>query len=1293
VRCTNCGRDNPDDARFCGGCGERILRDVVCGHCGRENPADARFCVECGSEIIGTEAGAPLPAARPPSTQPALPTSFAGGRYVMRRFLGEGGKKRVYLAHDARLDRDVAFALIKTEGLDAAARERITREAQAMGRLGNHPNIVTVYDIGEEPGTRNQEPGEGAAAAQPYLVLPVLEGGDVEGLIEKAPEHKLPIEQAVRIGIDTCEGLAFAHAKGIIHRDVKPGNTWLTTDGRAMVGDFGLAVAVDRSRLTQAGMMVGTVSYMPPEQAMGGEITPRSDLYALGAMLYEMVCGRPPFVGDESVAIIGQHLNTPPVAPSWHRPDCPPALEALILRLLEKDPEKRPTSAAEVRDALKGVSQSLLPGGEGGRRPDEGAPPSGTGATYAGADPLYRTVFVGREAELRQLQQAYDAAVSGQGGLVMVVGEPGIGKTALCEQLATYVSIRGGRTLVGHCYEEGSLSLPYLAFVEAMRTYVLARDPDGLRSDLGTGAADVARIVSEVRDRVAVELRDAGDPEDDRWRLLQSVTTFLRNAASVQPLVIVLEDLHWADRGTLDLLQHVARNLQGARLVVAGTYRDVEVDRAHPLSGALAELRRSGSFLRVPLRGLTVDEVHRMYEALRGNEVAWAQAELVHRQTEGNPLFVQEVLRYLVEEGYVVRQGDRYVPQQGVAQAVPEGLREVVGRRLSHLSEAANQVLSVAAVIGREFRMDVLQRVMAVTEDEMIAALEEAQGRAIIEEYHLGGSLGFRFTHAFFRQTLYEEIFAARRIRWHQQVARALEAVHGRRLDEHAAELAEHFSQSTDREDLEKAVHYGRLAAERAMAVFDYGEAASRLDQALQAQDVLDPDEDAILCDLQIALAEALNNGGDPRRALEDVAPQALRLAEALGDASRASHICSVANDSFHAFYANRAWDTPEAASWAQAADRSAVEGTVARVLADAMMGRVQFATGNRAEAVRLLERSVGLARELGDNATIWAAGRMLIETIAGVAAARSRFLDIAEDLHARPREGVSSQVLRTALYFLFNFFFSEAQRNRVDALVAEMSDLATRTKQPNLELTAAYRRATLLAVDGRLSESLSLFEEIWQRAADLGLNRYILPYYATRIRVLMFLGHREEIAKLRGELPTGVPVVESLFAAASGDIDGARASIDKNLALIVHMIDEGDALPINPSLEAAILSDHATAARQLFSISYEVQDSVVGPQTLACGGRIRGDAACYLGEYETARAHYSKALDSAIALRFRPEIALIRLDLAELLLGHYPEERDAAIEHLDFAIGEFREMKMQPSLERALRHRGLLKA
>ena len=313
----------------------------------------------------------------------AEPTSFSDGRYVVKRFLGEGGKKIVYLAHDELLDRDIAFALIKSEGLDDISRERITREAQAMGRLGSHPHIVTVLDLGETPSTVPGQPG------QPYMVIELLAGGDVEGVVEDAPDHKLPLEQAIRIAIETCRGLEFAHSKGIIHRDLKPGNVWLTADGTAKIGDFGLAVALDRSRLTQQGMMVGTVSYMPPEQAMGGEVTPKADLYSLGAMLYEMVAGRPPFLGDDNIAIIGQHINTQAVAPTWHRSDCPRPLEALIMRLLAKDPAERPDSAANVLTALEAID--LVPSADASTSTDGEANV---------LDSLAGGVFVGRQVSV-----------------------------------------------------------------------------------------------------------------------------------------------------------------------------------------------------------------------------------------------------------------------------------------------------------------------------------------------------------------------------------------------------------------------------------------------------------------------------------------------------------------------------------------------------------------------------------------------------------------------------------------------------------------------------------------------------------------------------------------------------------------------------------------------------------------------------------------------------------------------------------------------------------------------------
>jgi hypothetical protein len=1209
-----------------------------------------------------------------------MPTSFAGGRYQVKKFLGEGGKKKVYLVHDKVLDRDVAFALIKTEKLDDGTRLRFNREARVMGRLGDHANIMTIHDMGEERG-------------QPYIVLPLMPGGDVESLIEKAPEHRLPIEQAISIGEAVCHGLEYAHAKGVIHRDIKPGNVWLTGDGTIKVGDFGLALAVDLPRLTNEGMMVGTYYYMPPEQAMGGETTAKADLYSLGAMLYEMVTGRPPFTGDDAVAIIGQHINTPPVSPNWHRPDLPPALAALIMRLLEKDPNKRPASASEVFKVLEAI--------EAGK-----AEEVSTEQSKALADnPLYRRVFVGREAELRQLQSSFDAAASGQGSLTMVVGEPGIGKTALCEQLATYVALRGGQALVGHCYEEGSLSLPYLAFVEALRAYAQNCDVSRLREELGSGAPDVARIVSEIRERLRIELRPKGDPEEERYRLLQAVSDFLGSAAAAKPLLIVLEDLHSADRGTLEMLEHVARTLGDKRLLLVGTYRDIEVDRTHPLSAALAELRRLPHFGRVLLRGLNADEVRRMLSGIAGQDVPWGLAEAVHRQTEGNPLFVQEVVRYLAEEGIIEREEGRWRAKSDtpVEMRIPDGLRDVIGKRLSGLSESCNKVLSVAAVIGRDFQMEVLQKVAGMTDDELFGALEEARKAAVIEERTgAGAKVNYRFAHAFFRQTLYEEIIAPRRIRLHQQVARALEEVYKTRLEQHAAELAEHFSYSSDRADLEKAVSYGEMAARRATDVYSYGEAVRLLEQAIKVQEVLDPEEQLKWCDLLLALGWARFYNHEYRHILENEAPAALALAEGAGDSGRACQACLLATFAISGLGLGAAFGTAEATRWVEAFDRYAAPDTIERAWADQALGGTKVAVQDIAGAWPLFRQSTLLARKLGDASALNNCGgdylwfcppsAEYIEEVCQIAGEMRRVWDRADPFSmAYGMECVGSLFLRLG------------ERSQGEAIHREMMESARLVRMPAGRYYLPYARACYHIMDGQLEEAAKCHEDVLRRGAEMGAPLAAAVYvifFGPRLAGYLGWGREglrrlEEWAQAAG-LSVPVPAhMRAYYLMCGGEGEEAATLLDEvadhYAAHRERTKHEFGVLLL--LLEVAVLAEHARAAEILLNLLAGYVYKTTGFSNPTCVARHLGGAAALLGRYEEARKHYQEAIKVCTEMTFRPELALTRLQLAELLLEHYPKERAEALEHLEFAIKESRDMKMRPWLERALRHKEILKA
>ena len=792
----------------------------------------------------------------------SLPDAFVGGRYSVKKLIGEGARKKVYLCRDTSLDRDIAFSLVKTEGLDEDARKRVIREAKVMGRLGAHPNIVTVHDIGEEDD-------------QPYIVTEHMDGGDVETHIEDAQGNRLPLTKVLDIVKSICRGLEFAHSQSIVHRDLKPSNVWLTSRGEAKIGDFGLALSLAHSRLTQEGTLLGTVSYIPPEQATGGKVTPLSDLYSLGAMLYEMVTGRPPFMGDDNIGIIEQHINTPPVAPTWHNPECPKALEALILRLLSKNPTDRPASASEVLLALEAIDLEAakeIPSEEVERTLD----------SVAGG------VFVGRKREMSALRAVLEDALASHGNLVMLVGEPGIGKTRTSQQLSTFAQLRGARVLWGRSYENQEAP-PYWPWVQAIRSYVRSCDTEKLRKEMSSVASIIAEIVEDVKERIPdiKPPRKLDDPESARFRLFDAVSSFLKTASRSQPLVVVLDDLHWSDGPSLKLLEFVSHELEGGRLLILGAYRDVEIGRKHPLQQTLAELTREQLFERVLLRGLQKEDVERFIELAAGVKPPDGLVDAVYTHTEGNPLFVTEVVRLLVQEGEL--EEEKLKKRIRWTVRIPEGVREVIGRRLDRLSERCNEILAVAAVLGREFTLRQLNALIEdITEDRLIEVLDEALMARVAEE--LPDAIGhYQFTHALTQETLLEELTVTRRVRLHAKIAKALEELYGDKADDHAAELVTHFVQAETVIGKEKVIHYSHLAGEQAFASHAYEDALEHFQRGLDV--IKDQKTDHAKASLLFGRAKAKLATGHVHLEVEDDFTRAFDYYHESGDVEHAVEI------------------------------------------------------------------------------------------------------------------------------------------------------------------------------------------------------------------------------------------------------------------------------------------------------------------------------------------------------------------------------------------------------------------
>ncbi|MFY9588010.1 MAG: AAA family ATPase, partial [Actinomycetota bacterium] len=464
-----------------------------------------------------------------------------------------------------------------------------------------------------------------------------------------------------------------------------------------------------------------------------------------------------------------------------------------------------------------------------------------------GTDRRPGDLFVGRERELSQLKGVYDDAATGRGRLVMLVGEPGIGKTRTAEELSAYARDRGAQVFWGPCHE-GEGAPAYWPWVQILRQAL--RSADAGSDEEKAAAGDIAQLIPELSDGSGARpISSEVHPEHARFRLFDAVGTLLKGAAERRPLVLILDDLHWADRPSLLIFQFLAREIHTTRILLIGTYRHTDIGRQHPLTETLGELSRGEGVI---LRGLSEDDVARFIEGM-GHDPSADLVSTLYATTEGNPFFVAETMRLLASEG---RLGDK-VP--GIA--IPMGARMLIGRRLDRLSPDCNELLVVAAVGGNTFGSDVLERVSDLTGDRLFGVLDEAAAAGVIEE--VPGALGrYRFGHALIRETLYEELSTARRIRIHRAIAEALEQMPaGGEMA--LADIARHFFESAKGGDIDKAIVYSKRAGDRAAELLAYEDAVLHYQRALQVIELKEAPDERTRIELLLALGAAQTRAGE----------------------------------------------------------------------------------------------------------------------------------------------------------------------------------------------------------------------------------------------------------------------------------------------------------------------------------------------------------------------------------------------------------------------------------------------
>jgi DNA-binding SARP family transcriptional activator/tetratricopeptide (TPR) repeat protein len=892
--------------------------------------------------------------------------------------------------------------------------------------------------------------------------------------------------------------------------------------------------------------------------------------------------------------------------------------------------------------------------------------------------------FVGRESELTELTAGLDDAFGGRGRLFLLQGEPGIGKSRLADELLSRAKARGAHALVGRCWEAGGAPA-YWPWTQSLRTYMRAAEPSALRRQLGTSMADVARIVPQLRE-LFPGLPEPGPSESEaaRFRLFDSTATFLKDASVERPLVLAIDDLHAADEPSLLLLRYLATVLEDSRIVILGTFRDLDPTVQDPLESTVAELGRASVTRRIRLSGLSRQEVGRLAESTAGAAPSDRLVGELHEETGGNPLFVSEIVRLLAAEDRLRREGPGRIP-------IPETVREAIRRRLRHLSGECRRVLSLASLLGREFGLVALERVAEYPGiDKLLGVLDEAITARVVEE--IPGAVGrLRFAHALTRDALYEEIPATHRARLHRHVAEVLEALYAGGPGPHLAELAHHFSLAVPAAPREKAVEYATRAGDQAARLVAYEEAARLYALALQALELEQPIDPERRCELLLALGDTLGKAGSQAEAKQTF----LAAAEIARAARLHAQLARAAIGYGGRFPWQRAGkDERLVPLLREALTALGQEESVSRVRVLARLAGALRDELSLEPRSSLSRQAVEIARRLGDPETLGYALTSLYTSIWGPNP--EELVPIADEVSRLAEETGDDERALQARWLQHIAHLTLGDTTRVAMLAYEYERLADELKQPSQQWYGTVMRSVWELLRGEFSDAERLIEEavrLGERAQswDSGFS----------FRVATFVLRREQ---------SRLAEIEDLIRGSVDEYPGYR-EFRCLLVLLEHELGrEGEAQRVLDELAtddfaafprdsewlfclcilaevAALLADRDRAATL-----YRLLDPFGQLSALASGEVSLGPVARYLGIlaatielWQDSERHFEQALVLTSRMGARPWLAHTQEDFGRMLLARgEPGDLDKARDLVEQALATYRDLGMEPRAARA---------